>query len=321
MGPMIEDSLFAGVLAPDENDESQSQEERGDLIDLDTPYRGELGFGRWGRYRRPHPVTGKIEEFTRCSTVANAVQSTFALDRWQRGRLIYGLARRPDLIELAQGFELDDWRSFERISERAQEAAGANIKADKGTSLHRFAEIADGGRALPRQVSEANRKDVNAYRGALETNRLIVRPELMERVVFVESLGVCGRLDRIYQINTSQSTAHGGTYGPIFVVGDLKTSQHSPLEYSAVSVAVQLAIYSRADFFEIGDGTGEWERPPISVDQNFGLVVHFPSGSAHAEVFEVDLQLGWELAGMAMRIRELNSSQGKSQLVKPYRPR
>jgi hypothetical protein len=304
---VIEDPMFAGVLAPEDFAEPSEP------IDLDTPYRGELGFGRWGRYRRPHPITGKIEEFTRCSTVANAVQSTFALDRWQRGRLIYGLVRRLDLIELAQGFELDDWASFERISERAQEAAGANVKADKGTSLHRFAEIADGGRVLPRQVSEVNRKDVNAYRGALEANRLIVRPDLMERVIFVDAFGVCGRLDRIYQINTPTR--------PIFVVGDLKTSQHSPLEYSAVSVAVQLSIYSRADFFEVGDGTGVWERPPVPVDQDFGLVVHFPSGSARAEVFEVDLQLGWELAGMAVRIRDLNSSQGKSRLVKPYRPR
>ena len=305
---MIEDPLFAGVLAPE-----GSSEVLRESIDLDNPYRGKLGFGRWGRYRRPHPVTGEIKEFTRCSTVADAVQSTFALDRWQRGRLIYGLVRRMDLIELAQGYDLDDMAAFEEISDRAQESAGVHEKADKGSALHRFAEIVDEGRELPRVISAANREDVAAYRSALLGNGLTVRPDLMERVIHVDALGVCGRLDRIYEIEIDGRK--------IYVVGDLKTSQHNPVKYSAVSVAVQLSIYSRADYFEIGNGSGTWERPPVPIDQGLGLILHFPSGSGHAEVFEVDLELGWELAGMAVRIRELNSSRGRSKLIRPYRPR
>lgn len=312
---MIEDPLFAGTLPPDGHpDDPMIDSDDPPSVDFDQPYRGELGFGRWGRYRRPHPITGEIMEFTRCSTVAAAVQSTFALDRWQRGRLIKGLAGRPDLVELAQGIEVDDMRALEKISERAQESAGVHNGADKGTALHRFAELIDGGRVLPRAISEVNRNDLGAYRDALDRNGLIALPELMERVVWVDDLEVCGRLDRIYQITTAENEI-------LFVVGDLKTSQHDPIKYSAVSVAVQLSIYSRARFFEVGNGTGLWEPPPVPVDQDLGLVIHFPSGSARAQVFEVDLGLGWELAGMAMRIRDLNSARGRSRLVRPYRRR
>lgn len=311
---MIEDPLFAGTLPPDHPDDPGLDPQDPPEVDFDQPYRGQLGFGRWGRYRRPHPITGEIKEFTRCSTVAAAVQSTFALDRWQRGRLIYGLVRRMDLVELAQGYDLDDMGSFESISERAQESAGVHTGADKGSALHRFAEIIDGGRELPRVISEKNRNDLDAYREVIDRNRLIVRPDLMERVVWVGDLEVCGRLDRIYKIITSSGQI-------LFVVGDLKTSQHDPIKFSAVSVAVQLSIYSRATFFEVGNGTGLWEPPPVPVDQDLGLVIHFPSGSGRAEVFEVDLGLGWELAGMAMRIRDLNSARGRSRLVRPYRPR
>lgn len=311
---MIEDPLFAGTLPPSHPDDPMIDSDDPPSVDFDQPYRGELGFGRWGRYRRPHPITGEIMEFTRCSTVAAAVQSTFALDRWQRGRLIKGLAGRPDLVELAQGIEVDDMRALEKISERAQESAGVHNGADKGTALHRFAELIDGGRSLPRAISEVNRNDLGAYRAALDRNGLIALPELMERVVWVDDLEVCGRLDRIYQITTAENEI-------LFVVGDLKTSQHDPIKYSAVSVAVQLSIYSRARFFEVGNGTGLWEPPPVPVDQDLGLVIHFPSGSARAQVFEVDLGLGWELAGMAMRIRDLNSARGRSRLVRPYRRR
>jgi len=306
---VIEDPLFAGVLAPEGSSEVPRE-----TVDLDQPYRGKLGFGRWGRYRRPHPVTGEIREYTRCSTVADAVQSNFALDRWQRGRLIYGLVRRMDLVELAQGYDLDDMESFESISERAQEFAGVHEKADKGSALHRFAEIIDGGHELPKVISTVNREDVAAYRSALIENGLLVRPDLMERVIYVEALNVCGRLDRVYEIQATDGRR-------IYVVGDLKTSQHNPIKFSAVGVAVQLSIYSRADYFEIGNGSGRWERPPVQIDQNLGLILHFPSGSGQAEVYEVDLELGWELAGMAVRIRELNSARGRSRLIRPYRPR
>ncbi len=311
---MIEDPLFAGTLPPSHTDDPMIDSDDPPEVDFDQPYRGELGFGRWGRYRRPHPITGEIMEFTRCSTVAAAVQSTFALDRWQRGRLIKGLADRPDLVELAQGIEVDDMRALEKISDRAQESAGVHTGADKGTALHRFAELLDGGRRVSRMISEKNQNDLDAYRDALDRNGLIVRPDLMERVVWVDDLEVCGRLDRVYQIITSDARI-------LYVVGDLKTSQHDPIKFSAVSVAVQLSIYSRATFFEVGNGTGLWESPPVPVDQEFGLVIHFPSGSARAQVFEVDLTLGWELAGMAMRIRDLNSARGRSRLVRPYRRR
>lgn len=304
----IDDPLFAGVDAPDvELDES------GESVDLTYPFRGAAGFGRWQRYRRPHPITGEIAEYTRCSTVAEVVQSTFALDRWQRGRLVKGMAARPDLCELAQGIEMDSAQELERIADRALEFSGAKSKADKGTALHKFAEILDSGGQLPREVSRANRDDLDAYLEEIKLKRLGIRTDLMERVVWVEQINVMGRLDRIYA-----AACRGGRIR--FVVGDLKTSQHNPLKYSATSVAVQLSIYSRASHFETEHGSGKWEPPPVKVDQDVGLIAHFSSGSAKAQILAVDLNLGWELAQMAMRIRELNSAKGRAQLIRPYSP-
>ena len=71
-----------------------------DEADSALPYAGSAGFGRYGHYRRPHPLTGVVSDFPRVSTVCKAVKDTYALDIWQRRMLVKGLAERPGLLDL-----------------------------------------------------------------------------------------------------------------------------------------------------------------------------------------------------------------------------
>jgi hypothetical protein len=80
------------------------------------------------------------------------------------------------------------------------------------------------------------------------------------------------------------------------LIGDLKTGRD--LSYSWQSIAVQLAIYCRADFvYKQGakaDGSDDERLMMPAVDQNYGLILWLNAGTGQLELFLVDLTLGWE---------------------------
>ena len=71
-------------------------------------------------------------------------------------------------------------------------------------------------------------------------------------------------------------------------------------------IAIQLAIYSRADYiYNPHDKTFE-DFP--KVDQDIAVVAHVPSVGAPVEVHEIDIARGWEWAEHAIRIMEIRSA-------------
>ena len=63
-----------------------------DTIHLgDTPTRPQPERDRYGRYKIPHPTTGKDMSWTRATTMASSVADTFGLTNWKTRMVAYGL--------------------------------------------------------------------------------------------------------------------------------------------------------------------------------------------------------------------------------------
>jgi len=91
------------------------------------------------------------------------------------------------------------------------------------------------------------------------------------------------------------------------------------LDYSALAISVQLALYANAD--TLYDLAAETHEPMVDVDRSTALVLHVPAGQGRAEVLEVDIAWGWERAQLAGAVRESRTvAKRKGVVMKPYRP-
>lgn len=244
---------------------------------------------QWGRPLLPHPDTGVERYWTRVSTFAKTLSDTFALGQWETRMVAKGLTLRPDLYALAASTPLEDYKTLNRITSDAKEAAGSKVKANKGSALHQFAEQVDAGQLAVADIPEPWRQDIEAYLSALKLHKVEIKPTLIERLVVTPEVECAGSFDRLVY--------HKGKYK----IADMKTGE---IKYSMMEIAVQLAVYANA--------TGMWD--PLSkqmwpafgeVSKSEGLVFHLPAGQAECTVYEVDLDLGWRVAKMSHEVREL----------------
>lgn len=243
-------------------------------------------FDRWGRYKIPHPVTGKPTAWTRATTYAKSIADTYALTQWQMRMAVKGLASRPDLYALAASTPVDDRDKLNKIAEDAKEAAAASAGANSGTALHAFSEQVDRGENPT--VPPPWNADIRAYQSILAVHGVRIRREYIERKVVVPEVGVAGTLDRLVD--------HRGA----LVVGDLKTGQN--LDYGWLEIAIQLALYARAT--HLWDPASRTHTPMPAVDLSHALVFHVPSGKGRAVVYEVDISAGWAAAELCGQVRD-----------------
>jgi hypothetical protein len=246
---------------------------------------------RWGRYRLPHPVSGRVMPWTRATTFAKSIADTYRLSLWQQRMAIKGLTMRPDLYAATAATPLEDRDALDGLVEKAKEVAGAKTAAGLGTALHSFTEAADRGEDVtPGPWSP----DIAAYSAALPVHGLTVAPGMIERKIVVEQFSVAGTLDRIYRTATPCPQCDRS-----LCIGDLKTG--ATLEYGWTEIAVQLALYAHAD--AIWDmAVMEYERPAPLCQCN-AIVVHLPVGQATATVYDVNIMEGWAAAELCAAVR------------------
>ena len=256
---------------------------------------------RWGRYRLPHPETGEARGWTRVTTLAGALEDSYGLGEWQKRNVVYGIGVRQDLADLASASDADDVQQLNDIVKQATAAAKADLRANKGTALHKYTERIDRGEA----VRAHNRwdADLDVYKRALTKWGIQTHPKMCERITLVPELEVAGTMDKIVK------------YQNVPTIADLKTggSVEKGLSLGGMKIAIQLAIYSR--------GCGLWDmdkklwRPmPKGLNQELGIIIHLPAGEATATLYEVDLNVGWELALRAYQVRQ--DRKKKDYLVK-----
>ncbi len=243
---------------------------------------------QWGRYRIPHPETGKEQSWTRATTWAKTVSDTFGLTKWELRMSALGLARRPDLLAqvatVTDPDNTDAKQLLDRMAREAKEAAGSSVRANLGTALHAFTEQIDQG--LTPTAPDAHVADLDAYRATV--SGLAIDPRHIERIVVIPELGVAGTFDRL------------ATYDGRLMVTDLKTGRD--LRYSWGEIAVQLALYARAShLYDVATGTFE---PMPEVDRSQALVLHLPVGEGRCTAYTVDIAEGWRMALICGEVRD-----------------
>ena len=244
---------------------------------------------RWGRPLIPPRGGGKPQPYTRVTTLAGTLDDTRNLMQWHGRMVALGLAQRPDLLALASTTSPDDKQVLNGIAEDAAAAAGSRSSANVGTALHTYMERIDTGQPLG--VVPAELKP--PLRGYVELRKAhgfnVLACELF---LAHEGLQVAGTTDAIIEMGGQR------------FIADRKTG--SSVDYSARSIAVQLACYAGGTRYS---AEGGWADESLvdeyGVSQEVAWVIHVPQdGGGQAWLRPVDIAAGRKAAQVAKWVRE-----------------
>lgn len=277
---------------------------------------------------------GKPKAHTRTTTFIDCIEDKSNLSDWKMRQTLVGAALKPSLLTAVGELdpEAEDYKKrLTGLAEAALDASGANDRREKGTDLHALSEIVDEGKPLPEGLGEADLMDMAAY--ALTTQMAGFKMLYAEKFVVCPPLTVAGTPDRIVEY---AGPGPDGTPIEDTFIFDTKTSRS--MEYGGLKFAAQLGIYSRAEFYDwtkfpvnVHDKTefARWKKTAVDpeeaaaaysplppVNQEWGIIINLPSGSGDASLWWVDLTLGWEMAELALVIREARSKSKRA--VKPF---
>lgn len=267
-------------------------------VDIATPDTDATPVPR-DRYDRPLvrvPGAAKPVPYTRCTTFVDCIEDKTSLTAWGKRMVVVGATHAPHLITRARGLDpqsQQDKQALNRLADQLVQLAGANDKREKGTRLHALSEYVDRGDPLP-PCTHAELDDMIAYKTATVALDVVH----IERLVVLDDLKVAGTPDRI-----SHYDGPGPDGRPLTanLITDLKTGS---VDYGALKMAMQLAVYSRGQHYDHITGG----RIPLpDVNQDWGLIIHLPAGAAQCTVYWIDLAAGWEAAGVAAQVRALRS--------------
>ena len=261
---------------------------------------------RWGR---PQIVSldGKgATHYTRASTLGGALEDQTNLGEWKKRVVAYGLARRRDLILAAASVETwdhpQDKKRLADIAEQATQHAQANAAATIGTALHALTDRLDRGLEIP-DVGE-DRFALQAYQATMSHFTV----HAIEQFIVCDELQAAGTTDRVLSPKGVMIAPDGTRITPEDrLIDDTKTSGTS--DYFGIKFAVQEAVYAYGVPYQHGVGRLDWPDG-IAPRRDWGLIMHVPSGGSSAELYWVNLTLGWQLAKLAVEVREWRKHKG-----------
>lgn len=212
----------------------------------------------------------KLVRYLRVTSYIDVLSDKYTLSKYQLRMVLKGLTVLPELArEIHAAIGEDNERELlESIAQRAMTAAGADTKREDGSTLHRLTEKRDAG--LPTSIPPEMLADVEAYEALIERHGL----ELIARELFVvnDERKCAGTLDGIARL------------GDRYMVMDIKTGN---IEADPSKIAAQILAYAEGRVYD--PKTGLRSELPVPVDPFFGLLVHLPSLTGTAFLYEVDL--------------------------------
>jgi hypothetical protein len=224
---------------------------------------------------------GKTRAYARASSLGKVLEDETTLTRWKMRTTLIGATLAPDVV-LSASAHRQDKAKLDRLVEDCMSAARSHARAEIGTALHKLLETIDQG-IDPGPFPEQYAADVEAYKQAT-TGWTYAG---MERFVVCDDLKAAGSFDRLRRMPD----------GRLRVV-DLKTG--SSIDYSTLSIAVQLAVYANGEEYDPRDGT----RSSLGdVDRDWAIVVHLPAGEGRCTVYDVDINNGLYAAHLAMKVK------------------
>lgn len=270
----------------------------------------------YGRYLLPSPEGGKAA-YSRATTFVDTLKDKNGLIGWKQRMTAVGLARRPALVdvvlEIHEAIEDagKDWKRAKPVKEemagvveQLMHAAGANRGSLSGTEAHTLSEWDDAGRLaeVHHLATDAQTADLMAYRHAMDAAGIERPVRFIERIVINTVVGSAGTFDRLVRLPDGR-----------LVVADLKSQQN--LDFGFLEICCQLAQYAYAEWMVDGD---QLVPMPADLDRSVGIVMHAPVGAATCELYEVDLETGWQAAMVARDVRSLRKVS--KTLGQRYRP-
>lgn len=244
---------------------------------------------RWGRPLIAPPDGGKPVGYTRVSTLAKTLDNKEQLMRWKCRQTALGLGKRTDLVAMA-GAVGDDKGKLDEIVAEAMSAAASNAAANLGTTLHALTEHVDAG-TKPDYLPPELIGDLTAYEEAMRGISILGS----EKFIVNDDVQAAGTFDRLLLVP-----------GVGMVVADIKTGQHEPNYPHAV--CIQVATYARGHLYDQDNGRIKY-LPDLGVSTEVGVMIWLPAGKARCELYLLDLNLGWELAQTAARVRDVYKSK------------
>lgn len=265
------------------------------------------------------PMGKRLKAYTRTTTYIDCIEDKSNLQAWSKRMVLIGVALDPTfqegVLDRVEALKSDDTEEVKRAkdwlnrrSESAADKAGASEKADKGTFLHGLSELVDEGKELPDDLDFGDVIDMDAYKRATQPVLNIVH---MEKLVVLDEFGVAGTPDRISTVKEGVTLV--APNGHVFaedelIITDLKTGT---VEYGALKMAMQLAIYSHSELYDPKTG----ERTPLGkINREWGIIMNNPAGSGETKLYWADLTMGWAAVRIAREIRQLRT-QGKHALT------
>lgn len=264
----------------------------------------------FGRYKLHFPDDEKRvpKSWQRATTFAKLCDETSGLMKWMGRMVAKGVATNDALSIKAANTDLEDKRAFDRIVEQAKQAAGANDAADNGTAIHTLTEKHDLGVekfAVPARF----RPHLEAYRQIIASLPIEIPEWGIERVVVLPELKVAGTFDRLVRFTEDYTVALGdGEYvirAGEWVICDVKTNKS--LFYAQGSIAIQLALYSRArKMYNVQ--TEEYEDLP-EINQDVALVFHVASDTAKPGLYAMDINAGWDAVTLCQEVKKYRNNK------------
>lgn len=251
------------------------------------------------------------KSYTRVTTFIDVLEDKSFVQAWQERMVLLGIAQDPTFLRGVEYIDPESREGRNDLNRRAQAAkdlGGANRKSDQGTHLHDLSERVDRHEALPAGLPDADYKDMEAYRKGTHP---FFKVRHLERLVVNEELGVAGTPDRVSQwIGDGDLIAPDGTVilPEELLITDLKTGR---VDFGALKMAMQLAIYSRSELNVPGSHEREWMGP---VSERWGIIMHLPAGSGELTLYWADLELGWKAVQVARDVREMRSMSKQALL-------
>lgn len=268
--------------------------------------RPEVPRDRFTRYLLPIPGDESRERaFTRATTVAGSIDDKYNVGRWRERLIAEGFRAEPQLLESID-LMADDRERRDALQSAADEAflaAGGGDAAARGTQLHTCTELVDTGIWTVDDVPEEYRKEVAAYRAALDKYGITVQPDSVERILYHATGDIVGTADRI-PVTMPDGTA---------LVADVKSGRD--LSYSWGSISMQLSIYADSDAMAEWDpetNTYTWTGVPV-VNKDYALVFHVPVDQGRCDVHLLDLRPGRMAVDLALDVREYRRKKGMAR--------
>lgn len=248
--------------------------------------------------RRPRKGNCYCTYYKRCTTWIDVLQDEFALKKWDRRMVAYGMSQRPDLVLAAAAMGHPDSSpesktGMQSTAGAAVEHAMGNAAANIGTALHKLTEDMDNGKTLG-VVPDPYPADLKAYEQCIQEAG--IEWVAVESFRVHDEYKVAGTTDRI------------GYYKGRLRIFDLKTSPNeNPIMYPH-GPAMQLAMYAHSVPYVY---PGDYRTTDAAdIDPNVAYIINMPAGSGQCELRPINIAAGWGACLLALQVWRWRDAKG-----------